>query len=123
MMDIEKAIKLVNSKKTTIDDVCSVLFSDVIRFQDEREEFYLQELKDQHEAGVLDVDPSKAEEFANRIYEKIEIEVCTFVKKYTDKAIDDVLDAMNQKRFRTKMGPTNLLVLLTTLKETYEVED
>lgn len=122
-MDIEKVINLVNSKKTTVDDICAMLFGDVIRFQDEREEFYLQDLKDQHEAGVLAVDPSEAESFADRIYEKIEIEVCAFVKKYADKAIDDVLDAMNQKRFRTKMGPTNLLVLLTTLKETYEVED
>lgn len=119
-LDIEKAISLVNKKSTTVDDVCKLLFEAVINFQDSRENYHLQELKEKHQRDSIEINSESAEEIADEISAKVEKEVKKFIPTYVDTGIDGVLDAMNQKRFRTKRGPKSLLLLLTTLKETYQ---
>jgi len=119
-LDIEKAVSLVNKKSTTVDDVCKLLFEAVTNFQDSRENYHLQELKERHQRDSIKLSSDSAEQIADEISAKVEKEVKRFVPTYVDKSIDGVLDAMNEKKFRTKKGPKSLLLLLATLKETYQ---
>ena len=118
-VDIEKAIILANNKTTTVEQLCKFIYNDIQDYQHERESFHVEEFKDQ----IQNCDPSThkhPDDYTEIILKKIESDVRTFCVKYATKSIDDVLDAINQKKFRTKKGPENLLVLLSTLKEMYE---
>lgn len=119
-MDIDAAVKLMNKKGTTVDDICKFLFSKVEDFQNSREDFYMEQLKEKHENSPRKMNKDDIDEIADDITIKIEKDTKKFIPEYVSKGIDNVLDAMNQKKFRTKKGSTNLLVLLQTLKENYE---
>jgi uncharacterized membrane-anchored protein YhcB (DUF1043 family) len=119
-IDIDKAIKLTNSRKTTIDSLCKFLYSDIKDYQEEREIYHLEQLKFEYEGSSENIDDEFASEQAAKIEQKIEKDVKTFSVNYAKSSIDIVLDAMNAKRFKTKIGPQNLLVLLTTLQEMNE---
>lgn len=119
-MDIDKAVALMNKKTTSVDDVCKFLFSVVEDYQNSREEFYMEQLKEQHENSSKRMNKDDIDDIADEIANKIENDTKKFVPGYVNSSIDKVLDAMNQKRFRTKKASTNLLVLLTTLKENYQ---
>jgi hypothetical protein len=108
-INIEQAVKLTNSRKTTIDDLCKFIYSDIKEYQEERELHYLEQLKFEHEGS----DKTKIEQ-------KIQKDTKTFSVSYAKSSIDATLDAINAKRFKTKIGPQNLLVLLTTLQEMNE---
>jgi hypothetical protein len=120
-IDIEKAILLVNKRGTTVETICSFLYEDIKQFQETRETFYLQELKNNFEGPV---NPKQIEALANEqtdiIAKKIQKDVSKFSVIYAKDSIDKVLDAMNSKQFKYKIGSQNLLVILSSLKELHE---
>lgn len=124
-INIEKAIEFVNKRNLTVDQLCNFIYKDIQAYQDSREEFHLQEFKDQH--GAVNFKNSKSDDnvtdCAQYLLDKITKDTQTFSIKYASESIDCVLDAMNQKKFKTKKGPENLLVLLSTLKEMNENEE
>jgi len=116
-VNIEEAVRLVNKRGTTLDEVCRFIYQDIEDFQNSRENFYLQELKNEfHE----DIDSTTADEISDKIFHKIQKDTKTFSINYAKNSIDIVLDAMNQKRFKYKKGSENLLVLLCSLRELNE---
>lgn len=119
-IDIDEAVKLINSRKTTIDSLCKFIYSNIKDYQEEREAHYLEQLKFEYENSEENIHEELVSEQAAKIEQKIEKDVKTFSVNYAKSSIDIVLDAMNAKRFKTKIGPQNLLVLLTTLQEMNE---
>jgi hypothetical protein len=119
-LDINATVNLCNKKTTTVDDICKLLFDTIRTYQDTREIHYLQEFKESRDhnfsAELLD----SADEIAEDIARKVERDVNKFVVKYADECIDKVLDAKNEKRFKLKRSADSLLILLSTLKETYQ---
>jgi hypothetical protein len=125
-MDIEKAIEIVNKRNTTVDRLCKFIYIDIQDYQNTREKFHLQEFKENpvcfNTKKLNQRDAS--DEHAQYLLNKITEDTRKFSIRYASESIDCVLDAINQKRFKTKRGPENLLVLLSTLKEMNErVED
>jgi len=118
--DIDQAIKLTNSRKTTIDDLCKFIYSEIKEYQEERELHYLEQIRFEYEGSSENVDDDFASEQADKIAQKVEKDVENFSVSYAKNSIDVTLDAINAKRFKTKIGPQNLLVLLTTLQEMNE---
>jgi chorismate mutase len=120
-INIETAISLVNKRGTTFETMCSFIYEDVKQFQQTREEYYLKELKDNFEGPI---DPKQIEKLANDqtdiIAKKIQKDLAKFCVNYAEQSIDDVLDAMNAKRFKYKTGSRNLLVILSSMKELHE---
>lgn len=119
-INIDQAIKLTNSRKTTIDDLCKFIYSEIKEYQEERELHYLEQIRFEYEGSSENVDDDFASEQADKISQKVEKDVKAFSVTYAKNSIDVVLDAINAKRFKTKIGPQNLLVLLTTLQEMNE---
>jgi hypothetical protein len=119
-IDIEKAIELVNKKSTTLEQVCKLIYKDIEDFQDKREDFYMHEIKDEYEGTFTEVSDELAEKITDDIFEKIQKDSRKFAIEYAKKSIDSVLDAMNQKKFKYKKGPNNLLTLLQSLQELNE---
>ena len=122
-LNFEEAVKLINGKKTTIDDICKFLFAYIQDFQDEREEYHLLEFKNEHQYTHTPSLSSVIDEHVEILEKRIQADVKKFAVKFADASIDKILDGINEKRFRTKKGPQNFLVLLSTLKELYEVEN
>jgi|688.fasta_scaffold322425_3 hypothetical protein len=119
-IDIDKAISLLNNKKTTIGTLCEFLYTDIKLFQDKRESFYLNEFKTKCEQGYVEIDVAYSEEFADQMFELIQEDTRVFSLNYAAKSIDIVLDAMNQRKFKSVASYNNLLVMLTSLKELNE---
>ena len=121
-VDIEKAIEFVNKQNITIDQLCNFIYKDIQAYQDSREKYHLQEFKDQHSSCDFKNLESNDNltDCAQYLLDKITKDTQKFSLKYASESIDSVLDAMNQKKFKTKKGPENLLVLLSTLKEINE---
>lgn len=124
-MNIEKAIKLINSKKTTIDDVYKFIFNDIEKFQNERENFYVQELKEQYESSeeVTVVTESCSERAAERIAANLERDTKIYVKEYATLSIDALLDAYNSKQIKDKNSIKNFVSLLVQLRSVYTEEE
>lgn len=119
-INIEQAIKLAGDRKTTVDDLCKFIYSDIKDYQEERELYYLEQLKQEY-GNVSNEEISEiASEQAEKIAQKVEKDIKKYSFQYAKDSIDAVLDAMNEKKFKTKKGPMNLLVLLTTLQEMNE---
>lgn len=119
-INIDRAVKLVNDRSTTMDDLCKFIYKEIEKYQKEREKYHLEQLKIEHGDSDQRFEKEFISEQANKIEKKIQKEVKTFSLNYAKKSIDVVLDAINLKRFKTKTGPRNLLILLTTLQETNE---
>mgnify|MGYP000034194500 CR=1 FL=1 len=123
-INIVKALELVNKRNTTVDQLCKFIYKDIQAYQDTREEFYLQEFKDQHNGKNLSKNlQDVAEDCASFVLNKILKDTKIFSIKYSNESMDLVLDAMNQKRFKTAKGSESLLILLSTLKEMNEKEE
>lgn len=121
-LDINKAINLTNKKTTTIDHLCKFLFESVRCYQDSREAFYLKEFKELSHTNFHLNELATADTIATEIAKKVERDVKRFIPIYVDESIDKVLDAVNYKLFKTKHTADCLLILLSTLKETYTTD-
>ena len=119
-MDIKKAIKLANSKTATVQDVFQMIYDDIEEYSTQREDYYFEEFRSAYESGLIVQDSNTADDHADKIYAGIEADVKAFTKKYANDGIDAILDAKNENKFTSKMGATNLLILLTSLKDAYE---
>lgn len=120
-IDIEKAIELANKRTTTVDQLCNFIYKDIQAFQDSREDFHLQEFKNQ-QYNSTNSENLEVEDCAQHLLDKITKDTRKFSVAYASDSIDCVLDAMNQKRFKTVKGSESLLILLSTLKEMNENE-
>ena len=119
-MDIRKAIKLANSKTATVQDVFQMIYDDIEEYSTQREDYYFEEFRSAYESGLIVQDSNTADEQADKIYAGIEADVKAFTKKYANDGIDAILDAKNENKFTSKMGATNLLILLSSLRDAYE---
>jgi hypothetical protein len=119
-MDIKKAIKLANSKTATVQDVFQMIYDDIEEYSTQREDYYFEEFRSAYESGLIVRDSNTADDHADKIYAGIEADVKAFTKKYANDGIDAILDAKNENKFTSKMGATNLLILLTSLRDAYE---
>lgn len=119
-IDIANTITLINKRKTTIDELCKFLFLDIKKFQEEREQFYLGKFQADCKNGYVEPNMQKSQEHADRIFELIQRDTRIFSLKYANNSIDKVLDAINENKFKSKLGYTNLLILLTSMKELNE---
>ena len=119
-MDIKKAIKLANSKTATVQDVFQMIYDDIEEYSTQREDYYFEEFRSAYESGLIVQDSNTADEQADKIYAGIEADVKAFTKKYANDGIDAILDAKNENKFTSKMGATNLLILLSSLRDAYE---
>jgi prenyltransferase beta subunit len=124
-MNIEKAIKLINSKKTTVDDVYKFIFSDIEKFQNERENYYVQELKEQYESSDEEavITESCSERAAERITANLERDTKIYVNEYVTLSIDALLDAYNSKQIKDKNSIKNFVSLLVQLRGVYAEEE
>jgi hypothetical protein len=118
-MDIKKAIKLANSKTATVQDVFQMIYDDIEEYSTQREDYYFEEFRSAYESGLIVQDSNTADNHADKIYAGIEADVKAFTKKYANDGIDAILDAKNENKFTSKMGATNLLILLSSLRDTY----
>lgn len=121
-MNIEKAVKIINNKKTTVDDVYKFIFKDIEKFQNGREDHYMQELKQQHEGTDINVTESYSERIAEKITTNIERDTIFYVKEYVGQSIDALLDAYNNKQIKDVNSVKNFISLLSQLKEVYAKE-
>ena len=119
-INIEEAVQLVNKKGTTFEQVCDFIHRDVEQYQNSRETFYLEELKDEFNGEMHEISEDLSDEITNKIYNNIQKDTKKFYVTYSTNSIDLVLDAMNQKKFKYKKGPQNLLILLSSLRELSE---
>jgi hypothetical protein len=118
-MNVNEALKLINNKKTTIDDVYKFIFKDVEKFQNEREAFYMQEIKEKYTGLDTDLIEESLEGAATKIAANIERDTKVYVNIYANNSIDALLDAYNNKLIKDKNSVMNFITLLTQLKETY----
>ena len=119
-INIEEAIRLVNKRGTTLDEVCKFIYKDIENYQNSREKFYLQELKNEFNDDIDSVTEEMSDEISDKIFHKIQKDTKNFSVSYSKESVDAVLDAINQKRFKYKKGSENLLVLLCSLREINE---
>lgn len=119
-VDIKKIIKLANSKTATIQDVFTMAYQEIEKFTKDREDYYFQDFRDQYARGEIVQDSDTAGKYADQIYKSLEVDIKAFAENYADRAIDAVLDAKNENKITSKMGATNMLILLTSLKEAYK---
>jgi hypothetical protein len=119
-IDLERAVKLVNKRSTTVDDLCKFIYEDIKTYQEEQELYYLEQLRFEFEGSERVIEEDCASKQAEEIGRKIERDTKLFSIAYAKNSVDVVLDAINQEQFKTKLGPQNLLILLTTLQEINE---
>lgn len=119
-IDVDAAMKLLRKRTTTVDDVCKFIYKDITEYQDSREIFYLEELKKEVQSNKKLPTEDITEKVAEDIVLKIEKDVKRFILEYASKSLDCVLDAINEKRFRSKKNLELLLTLLSSLKEINE---
>jgi DNA polymerase/3'-5' exonuclease PolX len=119
-IDVDAAMKLLRKRTTTVDDVCKFIYKDITEYQDSREIFYLEELKKEVQSNKKLPTEDITEKVAEDIVLKIEKDVKKFTLEYAGTSLDCVLDAINEKRFRSKKNLELLLTLLSSLKEINE---
>ena len=96
-----------------------MIYATIQTFTSKREDYYLSELKSKHEKGLTNV-RMDAGEHAAHIYKCVESDICDFINRYADEAIDGLLDAKNEKKLTSKLAATNMLTILASLKEAYK---
>lgn len=121
-INLQKAITLVNANTTTVKELCEFVFKDIQHFQQLRETFYMQELRERVKNGSAPslLDSTNLTEEATEMLIKIQNDTNHYSFSYAISSMDKILDAMNQKQFKTKQGPAALLSLLCSLKEMTE---
>lgn len=118
-INVKAAIKLISNKSTTIAEMCKFLFADVQTFQQEREDHYLQNLKQEFQDSPTSLTEEILFKHAEWVTKKIEQDTKVFGLKYAEDSIDAVLDAINNKEIRSKKQAHELIELLMTFKHVY----
>jgi hypothetical protein len=110
-MTIKDAISLINDKTTTIDTICAMLYTHVEAFQQEREDFYLQEFEERVTENPDEFDSSKIAEYTDEIFKSIADDSKSFISEYTAELTDGLLDAINDKLVNKKACKLFLTIL------------
>ena len=118
-MNIKKAISLINNSKTTIEDVCNFVTSDISEYQNKRESYYIQEFKEQYDLQFITPESDLYTRIAEKITHNINKDTEKYVVKYVDVAVDELLDSYNNNKITSKNGFKNFLTILTALKDEY----
>lgn len=118
-LDIRRVIELANSKLATVGNIFELITSDVDMYTEEREKFYLEKFKSEFEQGIAVSSANMADYYANKIHGDVEADIKQFFNAYLDEAINAVLDAKNENKFKSKKSSTNLLILLASIKESH----
>ena len=112
--DIKSVVKMLNNKKTTIEDVLTKLQDLVQDFQNIKEDFYIEELREQVGDSGLDEDED-IDSIAERMYELIQKDTKGFVSSYIQAMNDCILDAINQEK--VKKEPAHAFLVLLQIME------
>jgi hypothetical protein len=118
--DTENIIKVLNNKKTTIEDVLSRLQDLIEEFEHLKEDYYIEKLRIQLEKQNSN---TPDEDNLNRLAEKIQKLVVNDTKKFVNTYVktmnDNILDAINEKKVQ-KDPAHAFLMLLQTMQLAYE---
>ena len=93
---------------------------DIDAYTKQREDYYLEEIKNQLEQGTITSSTNMADQYADKIYKDVEADIKRFVSAYVEEAIDIILDAKIGNRFKSKKSFGNLLIIFTSMKESYQ---
>ena len=119
-LDIEHVITLANSKSATVGNIFEMVAEDIDAYTKQREDYYLEEIKNQLEQGTITSSTNMADHYADKIYNDVEADIKRFVSAYVEEAIDIILDAKIGNRFKSKKSFGNLLIIFTSMKESYQ---
>lgn len=115
---IEDVIKLLNSRKTTVEDVMDGLQSMIWKFQDIKENTYLEEIEQKVDNEEIDLEEFNVHQWAQKIEHQILIDSKAFVDNYVSETEDKILDAINDKQI--KKDPAHaFLILLQSMKKAF----
>lgn len=117
--DSASVIKMLNNKKTTIEYVCSNLQDIVDKFRDTKEDYYVNELKEQIDKNPDDVTDEDLQRWADKIQKLVVKDTKGFVKTYIEKMNDNILDAINDNTVH-KDPAHAFLLLLQTLEKAFQ---
>lgn len=117
--NFEEVVKALNNRKTTINNVMDGLQDMIYKFQDQREEYYVNEVKEQIETNRAEPGDFDLDLVADRIYDQILNDSRTFIDNYVATNQDNVLDAINEKRLKKEPGYA-FLILIDTMKKAFE---
>lgn len=119
--NFEEVVKLLKSKKTTIEDVLSKLQDMVQEFQTIKEDFYLEELEEQIEKEVVDAEEMDIDAYAAKIEKLVFKDTKNFVNLYVKETSDKILDAVNEKILKKEPAHA-FLMLLQIMQQAFEKE-
>ena len=119
--NFEEVVKLLKSKKTTIEDVLSKLQDMVQEFQTIKEDFYLEELEEQIEKEVIDAEEMDIDAYAAKIEKLVFKDTKNFVNLYVKETNDKILDAVNEKILKKEPAHA-FLMLLQIMQQAFEKE-
>jgi len=122
LKNFEQVVKLLKSKKTTIESVLSKLQDMVETFQSTKEDFYLEELQEQIEKQVVDVEEMDIDAYAAKIENLVFKDTKNFVNLYVKETNDKILDAVNEKIIKKEPGYA-FLILLQIMQQAFEKEE
>ena len=91
-LDIEHVITLANSKSATVGNIFEMVAEDIDAYTKQREDYYLEEIKNQLEQGTITSSTNMADQYADKIYKDVEADIKRFVSAYVEEAIDIIND-------------------------------
>ena len=113
-INIDETVELLNNKNTTFEKMCEFVYFYIEEYQTSKQELYLKKLKS---AFTGPLNERELDQQSRKILTRIEKDVSDFVSVFIPNSIDVVLDAKNEKRFKTKTGVNNFLSILCAIKE------
>lgn len=121
--NIDEIIKMLNNKKTTIEDVLSRLQDLIEEFQHNKEDFYINDLKEQIEETETEVENEALERWAEKIQKLVMKDTKHFVDSYIKRTNDNILDAINENKVKKDPAHAFLILLQTMEKAFKKTED
>lgn len=122
LKNFEEVVKLLKSRKTTIECVLSKLQDMVQSFQTIKEDFYLEELKEQIEKEAVDPEEMDIDAYAGKIEQLVFKDTKAFVNTYVKETNDKILDAVNEKILK-KDPAFAFLILLQIMQQAFDKND
>jgi len=119
--DPEVVIKVLNGRKTTIDNILENLREMIQDFQLVKEDFYVDKLQKKLSKKHIEISEKDLEQYTSQIEANVEKDTKNFVDGYILKMNDVILDAINSKQLRKKPAHA-FLVLLQAMEAAFKKE-
>lgn len=119
IMTTKTAIRLLNNKKTTGDDILNRLKKMIDKFQLEREDYYTDEWAQEMKDAKKDMSKEELFKLSKDIAKRINQDTIIFVKTYVKDMTDEMLDAINNKQI-SKDNAHVFLIMLQGMKQAFE---